>query len=47
MTTLEDNLHFNETDVRVIMEQCLLALDLFQKKHIVHRDIKLENVLIN
>ena len=29
------------------MEQALLALDLFQKKHIVHRDIKLENILIN
>jgi len=29
MTTLEDNIQFNEADVRVIMEQCLLALDLF------------------
>jgi serine/threonine protein kinase len=47
MTTLEDNMQFNEADVRVIMEQALLALDLFQKKHIVHRDIKLENILIN
>ena len=47
MTTLEENMQFNEADVRVIMEQALLALDLFQKKHIVHRDIKLENILIN
>ena len=29
------------------MEQILLALDFFQKKKIVHRDIKLDNILIN
>jgi serine/threonine protein kinase len=29
------------------MEQLLLALDFFKKKKVVHRDIKLDNVLIN
>ena len=35
-----------ETEVRMIMEQVLLAMDFFTIKKIVHRDIKLENVLI-
>jgi serine/threonine protein kinase len=30
----------------MIMEQILLALDYFTIKKIVHRDIKLENILI-
>ena len=29
------------------MEQLLLALDFFERKKIVHKDIKLENILIN
>lgn len=47
MNFLEQSMQFSENDVRTIMEQCLLALDLFQKKRIVHRDIKLDNILIN
>jgi serine/threonine protein kinase len=30
----------------MIMEQALLALDFFNIKNIVHRDIKLDNILI-
>jgi serine/threonine protein kinase len=30
----------------MIMEQLLLALDFFTIKKIVHRDIKLDNILI-
>jgi serine/threonine protein kinase len=28
------------------MEQLLLALDFFQRKKVIHRDIKLDNILI-
>jgi serine/threonine protein kinase len=28
------------------MEQLLLSLDFFEKKKVVHRDIKLDNILI-
>jgi serine/threonine protein kinase len=38
---------FNEAQIKIIMEQALLALDFIHKKGIVHRDIKLENILIN
>ena len=29
------------------MEQLLLALDFFQQKKVIHRDIKLDNILVN
>jgi|LauGreDrversion4_2_1035121.scaffolds.fasta_scaffold100276_1 serine/threonine protein kinase len=37
---------FTEVEVRVIMEQCLLALDFMEKKKVLHRDIKPDNVLV-
>lgn len=46
MNTLEKNQNLPEADVRVIMEQILLTMDLFKNKRIVHRDIKLDNILI-
>jgi serine/threonine protein kinase len=46
MSTLEKQPFLNEAEVRVIMEQVLLALDFLTIKKIVHRDIKLENILI-
>ena len=46
MSTLEKQPFLNEAEVRVIMEQVLLALDFLMIKKIVHRDIKLENILI-
>lgn len=36
-----------EDQVRIVMEQILLTLDFFHQKGIVHRDIKLDNILIN
>lgn len=42
--TRQDKL--DESEIRVILEQILLALDFFQKKKIIHRDIKLDNILI-
>ena len=38
---------FTEVQARMIMEQLLLALDFFQMKRIIHRDIKLDNILVN
>ena len=46
MESLEKEKKFTEVEVRIIMEQLLLALDFFQKKKVVHRDIKLDNILI-
>jgi serine/threonine protein kinase len=43
---IEDCTSIPETTSRVIMEQMLLALDFFHKKKIIHRDIKLDNILI-
>lgn len=43
---IEDCNSIPETTSRVIMEQMLLALDFFHKKKIIHRDIKLDNILI-
>lgn len=47
MNSLRNYKKFTEVEVRVIMEQLLLVLDFFQKKKIVHRDIKPDNILIN
>jgi|LauGreDrversion4_2_1035121.scaffolds.fasta_scaffold111491_1 calcium/calmodulin-dependent protein kinase I len=46
MNTLQQKANLPEAHVRVIMEQILLTMDLFKNKKVVHRDIKLENVLI-
>lgn len=39
--------NFSEAEVRVIMEQILLALDFMERKKIVHRDIKPDNILVS
>ena len=43
---IEDCTSIPEATSRVIMEQMLLALDFFHRKKIIHRDIKLDNILI-
>lgn len=47
MNVIMKRVKLEESEVRVIMEQMLLALDFFQRKKVIHRDIKLDNVLIN
>lgn len=37
---------FSEADLRMIMEQLLLAIDLMHKREIVHRDLKPDNILV-
>lgn len=43
---IEDSKQIQESTARIIMEQVLLALDFFHKKKVIHRDIKLDNILI-
>ena len=40
------NCQFTETQIRNILEQLLLALDLMHRNNIIHRDIKPDNVLV-
>lgn len=47
LSTLQAQKQLNEGQIRNIMAQLLLALDFIHQKHIVHRDIKIDNILIN
>lgn len=47
MIGLMQNRMLNEMQVKVVMEQLLLTLDFIHKRGIIHRDIKLDNILIN
>ena len=47
MDGLAQSRKFNEAQVKIVMEQLLLTLDFIHKQGIVHRDIKLDNILIN
>lgn len=38
---------FDEENTKTIMEQLLLSIDFIHQKGVVHRDIKLENILIH
>ena len=37
----------SEAKTKIIMEQLLLAVDFLHQKGVVHRDIKLDNILIS
>eukprot|EP00347_Sterkiella_histriomuscorum_P019567 403341142 len=44
---IKKQIKYTEVDIRTIMAQLLLAVDFMHKKGVVHRDIKLDNILLS
>ncbi|NXF38959.1 ST32B kinase, partial [Nyctibius bracteatus] len=44
---LQQNVHFNEGTVKLYICELALSLDYLQKYHIIHRDIKPDNILLD
>ncbi|XP_016059202.1 PREDICTED: serine/threonine-protein kinase 32B [Miniopterus natalensis] len=44
---LQQNVHFTESAVKLYICELALALDYLQRRHIIHRDIKPDNILLD
>lgn len=44
---IKERKHFDENLVKIILKQLLGCINYLHKLHIVHRDIKLENIVFN
>ncbi len=44
---INKGLLFSEDEARIITEQLLLAADFMNKKNVIHRDLKPDNILLN
>ncbi|GCB78267.1 hypothetical protein scyTo_0015799, partial [Scyliorhinus torazame] len=44
---LQQNVHFNEEAVKLYICELALALNYLQSYHIIHRDIKPDNILLD
>jgi serine/threonine protein kinase len=47
MDHLENNASNSESEIKIIIEQLLLAVDFLHQNEIIHRDLKPDNILIN
>lgn len=43
---LQKKKRFTEEQIRTVMAQLILAVDLMHRKNIIHRDIKPDNILV-
>ncbi len=43
---LQKKERFKEEEIRTIMAQLILAIDLMHRRNIIHRDIKPDNILL-
>eukprot|EP00347_Sterkiella_histriomuscorum_P001558 403371572 len=47
LDTIRNNMQLMEIDVQTIMAQILLATDFMHSRNIIHRDLKLDNILLS
>lgn len=43
---VESESHINENNAKVIFKQILLGIQYCHSKNVIHRDLKLENILV-